>query len=74
MILTEFSPFTPESDSITLSRMFCEKFQSTPTRCLRQVGVHRPRPVRPWCADGVRPGGHRAIRDCGSSGTKNSAL
>ena len=30
MIFTEFSPFTPESDSITLSRMFCEKPQSTP--------------------------------------------
>ena len=32
MIFTEFSPLTPESDSITLSRMFCEKFQSTPIR------------------------------------------
>ena len=30
MIFTEFSPFTPESDSITLSRIFCEKLQSTP--------------------------------------------
>ena len=30
-IFTELSPLTPESDSMTLSRMFCEKFQSTPS-------------------------------------------
>ena len=30
MILTEFSPCTPESTSSTLSRMTCEKFQLTP--------------------------------------------
>ncbi len=29
MILTEFSPRTPESDSITMLRIFCEKFHST---------------------------------------------
>ena len=31
-ILTEFSPLTPDRASITLSRMFCENFQSTPIR------------------------------------------
>ena len=40
MILTEFSPFTPESDSSTLSRMFCEKFQSTPISfCARSAFI-----------------------------------
>ena len=29
-ILTELSPLTPESASMTLSRMFCEKFQTMP--------------------------------------------
>ncbi len=29
MILTEFSPRTPDIDSITMLRMFCEKFHST---------------------------------------------
>ena len=31
MILTEFSPWTPERTSRTLSRICCEKFQLTPT-------------------------------------------
>ena len=30
MILTELSPLMPESASMTLSRMFCEKLKSTP--------------------------------------------
>ncbi len=29
-ILTELSPLMPDIASITLSRMFCEKFQTTP--------------------------------------------
>ena len=31
MIFTQFSPRTPESDSMIMLRMFCEMFQSTPT-------------------------------------------
>ena len=30
MILTELSPLIPERASITLSRIFCEKFQEIP--------------------------------------------
>ena len=39
-IFTELSPFTPEMASMTLSRMFCEKFQVTPGDLLLQLGVH----------------------------------
>jgi len=35
-ILIEFSPFTPESASITLSRMYWEKFQSIPGSLVRK--------------------------------------
>ena len=40
-ILTELSPLTPDSASMTLSRMFCEKFQSMPGSLCSQLGVHR---------------------------------
>ena len=30
----------PESDSMTLSRMFCEKFQSTPGSFRAELGIH----------------------------------
>ena len=40
MILTEFSPCTPESTSSTLSRMTCEKFQFTPGMRFVQLGAH----------------------------------
>src|SRR5438046_9925294 len=35
-ILTEFSPFTPETASSTLSWMYCEKLKSTPTKSSEQ--------------------------------------
>ena len=73
MIFTEFSPLTPESDSITLSRMFCEKFQSTPISVAVQLAVHLLDQLRlgAAAATGRAARGHC---DCGFSGTKNSAL
>ena len=41
MILTELSPLMPERASITLSRMFCEKFQVDARELCVQLGVHR---------------------------------
>ena len=41
MILTELSPLMPERASITLSRMFCEKFQVMPGKPRFELGVHR---------------------------------
>ena len=72
MIFTEFSPFTPESDSITLSRIFCEKLQSTPisvrssSRLIASTnsGLVRRRDM---------PGGVGHC-DCGLSVTKYSEL
>ena len=61
-ILTEFSPLTPESASMTLSRMFCEKSQSTPGKCCVELVVHLRRPVPAWSAAGRSSGstGHSA--------------
>ena len=41
MILTELSPLMPERASITLSRMFCEKFQVMPGQLGLQLRTHR---------------------------------
>ena len=41
MILTELSPLMPERASITLSRMFCEKFQVMPGSLAVELVVHR---------------------------------
>ena len=55
MIFTEFSPRTPDIDSITMLRMFCEKFHSTErivpfNSCsissVNSSLVRRPRPAR----------------------------
>ncbi len=64
--LSEFSPFTPEAASSTLSWMYCEKLKSTPGNwscswaliCWVSLSL-------------VRPCGQS---DCGFNGTKNSAL
>ena len=64
-ILTEFSPFTPDTASSILSWMYCEKLKSMPTNsrlscsliCLTSCSL-------------VRPFGHSSS---GFSGTKNSA-
>ena len=48
-ILTEFSPLTPERVSITLSRICCEKFQSTPDDGAVQLALHLARSARSWC-------------------------
>ena len=40
-ILRELSPLIPDNASITLSRMFCEKFHTMPGMSALQVGVHR---------------------------------
>ena len=82
-ILTELSPLTPDSASMTLSRMFCEKFQSTPGSLLLQLVVHRPRSAPPWSAAASAPKSQRRQPFCsttagqsfsGRSGTKNSPL
>ena len=81
MILTELSPLTPERDSMTLSRMFCEKFQFTPTiSWLSSAFISsissslvRGRMARNQAANPctVFTAGHSS---CGFSGTKNSEL
>ena len=40
MIFSELSPLMPESASITLSRMFCEKFQVNARQLPLQLGIH----------------------------------
>ena len=40
MIFSELSPLIPESASITLSRMFCEKFQVNAGELSLQLGIH----------------------------------
>ena len=80
-ILIEFSPFTPESVSITLSRISCEKFQLTPGMALSKLALHvvdqlglgrraRPKHAPPAAArlDDLGP------FVLGLSGTRNSAL
>ncbi len=72
MIFTEFSPRTPESDSMTMLRMFCEKFHSTAKRFLcksRSISSVSSSLVR----GRERPGGTGHCQ-CGFSGRKNSAL
>ena len=65
-IFTEFSPFTPEAASWTLSWMYCEKVNSTPGKPLSSalpisaISPSLSRPLRHW--------------SIGRSGTKNSAL
>ena len=65
-ILTEFSPFTPEAASWTLSWMYCEKVNSTPGNAFSRallisaIRASLSRPLRHWST--------------GFSGTKNSAL
>ena len=80
MILTELSPLTPDSDSMTLSRMFCEKFQSTPisSRCSSRVHVvdQLRLGARP-ASEPAQPAGRgitAAIPSRGCSGMKNSTL
>ena len=81
MILTELSPFTPESASMTLSRIFCEKFQFTPrisrsnsrfissiSSCLVRGRILLNQPRMPLCG---LTSGHSPR---GLSGTKNSEL
>ena len=58
-ILIEFSPFTPESASMTLSRMICEKSQSTPGKCRVQLVVHFVDQFRLGARPALRPGGDR---------------
>ena len=81
-ILTELSPLTPDSASMTLSRMFCEKFQSTPgirsfssafisltsSSLVRGRLAPKTSARQPVCSTTA---GHSF---CGRSGTKNSVL
>ncbi len=65
-IFTEFSPFTPEAASSTLSSMYCEKLNSTP-------GKRDSSCASSWddSASLVTPAGQSPA---GFKGTKNSAL
>ena len=72
MILTEFSPRTPDIDSITMLRIFCEKFHST-----ERIVPFNSRPSSSVNSSLVRgrdlPGG-TGHWDAGFNGMKNSAL
>ena len=72
MILTEFSPRTPDIDSITMLRMFCEKFHSTER--IVPFNSRLNSSVNSSLVRGrVLPGGI-GHWDSGFSGRKNSAL
>jgi len=58
-ILTELSPLTPARASVTLSRMYCEKFQSTPT-ILPVARRSSGPPARPWSYAGFCQTGNAA--------------
>ncbi len=64
--LTEFSPFTPEAASSTLSWMFCEKLKSMPgnLRASSALSWSVSRALVRWCGQLSK----------GFRGTKNSAL
>ena len=64
--LTEFSPFTPEAASSTLSWMYCEKLNSTPGKAFSRASF-----ISVVSFSLSTPGGHLSN---GFSGTKNSAL
>ena len=60
MIFTELSPRTPESVSLTLLRMFCEKFQSTATS-VWEISRFRASTSSSLVRGRVWPGGNRPL-------------
>ena len=73
MILTEFSPLTPDSDSKTLSRIICEKSQLMPGSFAAQLLVHLVDQLGLGAAGGCDRAAP-AIRLRHDSGTKHSTL
>ena len=57
MILTEFSPLTPDSASSTLSRIICEKSQLMPDQVAVQLLVHVVDQFLLGARGAIRPGG-----------------